>query len=367
MRKPTINMLLALLLAGGLAACDESSVVGPDDGLEQTILEALVDEDLSDAILADVEAAFAGVASAPAPTGGALFAEPDPDAVDDARALLEQAREKFRQARQAWIRGERAEAAALAEEARLLVAEALVMVFGDEAYFRLLERVDHIITWLEENVDEESSELLDRIRALKTSAEALYQDYVVSGLDSDLIAATEQLLLAVHLGFRERVHHRRHEMVMHARHSFFMASLALQLVEEVTVGEFTPEQQRVYNHAQYLLASAGLALEAERYRLSLALSHGVVNLCLVILMLDPDLPDNGILAMIEVSDIAIDAAEAAVADLPADAFLVRLLDYVKLLQTRAIQISDTQPRRAVHILWHVSLTAQAIVEMASVT
>jgi hypothetical protein len=355
MRKPTTNALLALTLVGGLVACEESSVLGPDDGIEQTILELMVDEDFTDALISDVEAAIAGVLDMPAPPSGALLAVPDPDAADAARALLVQAREKFREARQAWIRGDSELAAELAMEGRLLVAEAMVMVLGEEAYDRLLERVDHIITWLEERVDEENSSLLARIRELKTEAEELR--------DTDLIGATERLLLAVQIAHRERVQHRRHEVMQHARHSLFMATMALQLAGEVAV-EPTLEQQHVLRHAVHLRNDAQLALEAGRYRLSLALSRGVVNLGLVVVMLDPELPDDKVVRLVGVSDEAIAEAEATLEQMPNE-FLSLLLEHVKLLQIRAVQISGTQPRRAIHILWHVSVTARAITEMAN--
>jgi hypothetical protein len=365
MRKPTINTLLALALVGGLAACDDSSVLGPDDGIEATIIELMVDEDLTEALILDVEAAVAGVLDAPAPSSAALFAEPNPDAADEARALLEQAREKFRQARQAWIGGDTERAAELALEGRLLVAEAMVLVLGEEAYVQLLERVDQIITWLEEQVDEEASELLSRIRELKAEAEANYVDYQGSQLDEDLHAAVERLLLAVQIAHRERVQHRRQEIVRHAQHSIFMATMALALAEEVAV-EFTPEQQRVFRHAVHLRNDAVLALEAGRWRLSLALSRAVVNISLVVVILDPDLPENKVLALIAVSEGAIEQAELALGDPPSDQFLAALLQHVSLVQLRAIQISDTFPRRAVHILWYVAVTARAITEAASV-
>jgi len=364
MRKPTINALLALMLVGGLAACNDSSVLGPDDGIEGTILALMVDEDLTEALVIDVEAAVAGVVDAAAPSSGALFAEPNPDAADEARALLEQAREKFRQARQAWIGGDSEQAAQLALEARLLVAEAMVLVLGDEAYAQLLERVDQIITWLEEQVDEEASALLTRIRELRAEAEAYYLDYQGSQLDTDLHAAVERLLLAVQIAHRERVHHRRHEIQRHAEHSLFMANMALQLAQEVAV-ELTPEQRRVYQHAVHLRDGAALALEAGRWRLSLALSRAVVNLSLVVVILDPDLPEDKVAALVTVSDAAIAEAEAALGDPPSDEFLGQLLDHVKLLQLHAIQISDTQPRRAIHILWYVSVAARAITEAAT--
>ncbi len=354
MRKPRSYALLALLLVGSLAACEDSSVVGPN-GPEQTILDLMVDPDLTDAIIADVEAALDGVVGGAPAAEGALLAEPNTDAVDDARALLEQAREKFREARQAWIRGDSETAATLALEARMLVADAYVMVFGEEAYDRLLERVDHLISWLEERVDGETSELLDRIRELKAEAEPLK--------DTDLIAATERLILAVQIAHRERVHHRRQEMQRHARHSLFMADMALQLAQDVAGQDLTPEQEHAFRHALHLRNDAALALEAGRYRLSFVLSRGVVNVCLVVVMLEPDLPGDKVEAMIGISNAAIAAAEDVVD--PTDSFLARLLEYIKVLQTRAIEISDTMPRRAIHVLWHVSVTAYGIVEMAS--
>jgi hypothetical protein len=353
MRRTRTTALLALLLVGGLAACDDSSVTSPG-GLEQTLLDLMVDEDLTEAVIVDVEAALAAVLGAPAPSD-AFFSEPDPEAVDGARALLEQAREKFRQARQAWIGGDTELAADLAEDGRELIAQAMLLVFGDEAYAMMLERVDNVIAWLEEEVDGEASELLARIRALRTEAEGLKA--------SDEVAAMERLVLALQIAHRERAHHRRMEMVHHSRHSVFMAHQALELAADVAGDDATPEQQHLLRHMQHLLQDAHLAMDAGRFRLAFVLARQVVNLGFVVVMLEPDAERDRVLLMIEVSDLAIDAAEAAVADLPPGSFLVQLLDHVKLLQTRAIQISDTQPRRAIHILWHVSLTAYAIVDM----
>ncbi len=353
MRRTRTTALLALLLVGGLAACDDSSVTS-SDGVEQTLLDLMVDEDLTEAVIVDVEAALAAVLGAPAPSG-ALFSAPDPDAVDDARALLEQARERFRQARQAWIGGDTELAAELAEDGRRLIAQAMLLVFGDEAYPRMLERVDNVIAWLEEGVDGEASELLARIRELRAEAEGLK--------GSDEVAAMERLVLALQIAHREAAHHRRMEMAQHSRHSLFMAHQALELATDVAGDDATPAQLHLLRHMQHLLQDAHLAQDAGRFRLAFVLAREVVNLGLVVVMLEPDAAQDRVLLMIDVSDLAIEAAEAAVAGLPPGSFLVQLLDHVKLLQTRAIQISDTQPRRAIHILWHVSLTAYAIVDM----
>lgn len=357
MSSSKLSGLLALLLVGGLAACDDSSITGPADGIEQAILEAMVDEDLSDAMLIDLDAALSEVIGAPAPSGGALLSVPNPEAIDDARVLMEQARERFREARQAWIEGRGEDAVALALQARMLVAEAYLLVFGEEAYDRLLDRVDHLITWLEERVDGETSDLLDSIRDLRDEAESLK--------DTDLVAATERLLLAIQAAHAEQVRHRHQEMVQHARHSVFMATMAIQLAGEIAGPDATAEQQHALRHALHVRNDAALALGAGRFRLAFALARGAVNISLVVVMLEPDLPDNKVLALIEVSDGAIADAEAAVANEPPNSFLVRLLEHIQLLQVRAIQISDSQPRAAIYILWHVAVTAEAITEMAT--
>ena len=143
----------------------------------------------------------------------------------------------------------------------------------------------------------------------------------------------------------------------------FMAHQALELATDVAGDDAIPEQLHLLRHMQHLLQDAHLAQDAGRFRLAFVLAREVVNLGLVVVMLEPDAEQDRVLLMIDVSDLAIEAAEEAVVGLPPGSFLVGLLDHVKLLQTRAIQISDTQPRRAIHILWHVSLTAYAIVDM----
>ena len=55
----TFNLMLALMLAGVLAACDESAeVLAPFASSEGTELDLAIDDDLTDAILADAVAAL---------------------------------------------------------------------------------------------------------------------------------------------------------------------------------------------------------------------------------------------------------------------------------------------------------------------
>ncbi len=282
--------------------------------------------------------------------------------VGDARALLEQAREKFMEANQAWRHGDTELAAQLALEGRLLIAQALVLVFGEDAYNDLLLRVDNIIAWLEEEVDEQASELLSRIRELRAEAEAIRAEAPDS--EDNLIRATERLILALQIAHRERVHHRHLEMAQHARHSIFMASVAIDLALDIVGDDPNDRQVHALRHAAHLLNDAVQMFEAGRYRIAFALARESVNLALVAVLLEPGSDVDKVSYMIGVSDGAIAAAQEAVSGFGNDSFLPRLLEHAKRLQEHAIEIASAQPRKAIHLLWHSSVTAWAVVLMA---
>lgn len=350
--------LLAALVAVGMVACGEGSeLVGPEPG--QIDVDLMVDEDVTEATVADAEAALDALAGGPLLPGGAveLLGEPDPETIAQARELLQQARQKWAEARQAWLSGDTELAAELAMEARLLVAEALILVFGEEAYDHLLLRVDQVISFLEEQVDEEQSELLARILELRAEAEALREE--------DLIAATERLVLALQIAHRERVRHRLHELAQHARLSVFMAGSAVQLATEYVGDDATEEQLHALGHAAHLLSDAEAALGAGRLRLAHVLAREAVNVSLVAVMLEPGLEGERLEAMIELSERAIAAAEEALAGQDASTFAVRLLEHAKELQARVLGITDLHPRRAIHVLWHISVTAYGVIGLVT--
>jgi len=354
-RNRGMKLLLAALIAAGLTACDEgSSIVGPEAA--QVELDLMVDEDVTEATLADAQAALDAAVGGGA-AGPQLFAEPDPVTVEQARELLRQAREKFAEARQAWSRGDTELAAELALEGRLLVAEAMILVFGEEAYERLLQRVETVISWLQERVDEEQSDLLSRIIELKEEAEALR--------GQDLVAATERLVLALQIAHREQMMHRRREIAQHARLSVFMARSAVDLATQIAGDDASDDQLHALRHAQHLLNDAEAALGAGRPRVAHVLSREVVNLSLVVVLLEPETDVTRLQGMIELSGRAIAAAEEAVAGQDPESFAVRLLEHAKNLQSRALEITDTHPRRAIHVLWHSAVTAYGVIGLVS--
>ncbi len=361
MKKRSLNLWLALLLAGGLAACGEDSLLEPDTP-QQTELDLMVDSDVTEATVVDAQAALAAVLGAPAPSAdvfqGTLFGDPDPTKIEEARALLEQARQKFLEARQAWIGGDTEKAAELALEGRLLVAEAYILVFGEEAYDRLLERVDHVISWLEQQADDQVSELLARISELRDEAVALR--------GTDLKASLERLILALQIANRERAIHRQQELIQHARLSLFMAMNSIGLAVEVVGDDPTEQQIHALRHTQHLTQEAMQACNAGRYRLCLYLAREAVNVSLVAVVLEFAGQDAGLVqAMIELSNRAIAAAEEALSSTDPNEFAVRLLEHAKQLQQRVLEIVDIHPRVAVHVLWHVSVTAYGVIQIAS--
>ncbi len=362
-------MLLAVALAGGLAACDEeSSILDPGTNPQGVELDLQVDEDLVELIVTDAEAAFAGLIG-PAPAVGAegnefaLFGEPDPATIEQARQLLQEARQLFAEARQAWRHGDTETAAEKAFQGRMKVAEAWVLVLGDEAFERHRQRVEQVISWLEQRVDDEASQLLNRIRELRDEADAIRAQDPNS--EEHLIRATERLVLALQIANREHAHMRRREMAQHAKLQVFMAHSALGLANDIAGDDATERQIRVWRHAQHLTMHAGQALDAGRFRLAFALAREAENVALVVVMLEPGIEQARVQAMVELAERAISAAEEALAGVDGRSFAARLLEHAKALQAKGNEIAFSHPRVAVHILWHASVTAYGVIRLVT--
>lgn len=369
MKRRLVASLVALGLAGVLSACgDESSILDPGTDPQGIELDLQVDEDLTDLVLTDAGAALSGLLD-PVMSSGVdasspdLFAEPDPDAVDAARLKLEEAHQLFMQAREAWRHGDTETAAELAFQARMKVAEAWVMVFGEEAFDRHRQRVEQVISWIEQRVDEESSQLLGRIRELRDQADAIRAEDPTS--EQQLIRATERLVLALQIANREEVHMRRIELAQHARLQVFMAQSAVGLAQEIAGDDATERQIYAWRHAQHLAVNAGEALAAGRFRLAFALAREAENVALVVVMLEPGLDQARVQAMVELAERAISAAEEALVGSDAQSFRVRLLEHAKMLQAKGNELAFSRPRVAIHILWHASVTAYGVIQLSA--
>jgi hypothetical protein len=369
MKKRIIVTLMALALAGGLAACDdESSILDPGTDPQGIELDLQVDEDLTDLVLTDADAGLSGLVGPPAfgdveADPPALLAEPDPGALDAARLKLQEARQLFVQARQAWRNGDTETAAELAFQARLRVAEAWVMVFGEEAFERHRQRVEQVISWLEQRVDEESSQLLARIRELRDEADAIRSEGPTS--EENLIRATERSVLALQIANREQAQMRRGEMAQHARLQVFMAQSAIGLAQEVAGDDATERQVYAWRHAQHLTVHAGEALDAGRFRLAFALAREAENVALVVVMLEPGLDQARVQAMVELTERAISAAEEALVGSDPQTFAARLLEHARQLQAKGNELAFSRPRIAVHVLWHAAVTAYGVIQLAT--
>jgi hypothetical protein len=371
MRGQFLGLILAGIMGAGLVACDEESAIfDPNASPEATELDLQVDFDLTESVILDAEAAIDGsVEPAPAAgleTGTLFAAPPDPADVEAARELLPQARDLFQQAREAWRQGDTEAAAALAYEARLLVAEALVTVFGEEAYENAWQRLEQAISWLEERVDEEASQLLERIRELMAEAEAIKNEDPPQ--EDTLIRATERLVLALQIAKREWVEMRREELAQHARLQVFMAGSAVQLATTIAEEGEPPTERQVHvlRHAQHLLVFASTALQQGRLRLAFGLAREAENVALVGVMLEPGVEQARVEAMVSLAQLAIAAAETALEGQDPTSFLARLLEHAKTLQQRGNALTFTQPRVAIHVLWHAAVIAYGVVQAVDV-
>jgi hypothetical protein len=373
MRKRFIHLMLGALLIGGLAACDEdSSILDPGTNPQVTELDLMVDEDLTDAVIMDAEAALDATLGPAAVSGfevtepPVLFAQPpDPELVAAARTKLrEECRPLFRQAREAWRNGDAERAAELAYQGRLCVAEVLVMVFGEEAYDNLWQRLKQTVSWLEEQVDEDVSPLLSRIRELMDEAEAIRNEDTAS--EEKLILATERLILALQIGNRERFQQRRQEKEQHARLAVFMARSAIGLAAQVAGDDITERQVHELRHSQHMAMRAVEAIELGRYPLAFHLAREAVNIALVVVILEPGVTDaNLVEVMVQLSATAILAADEALAGVDRQMFPARLLEQAKLLKGKADLVAQTRPRVAVYLYWHAAVTAYAVIQMVS--
>ena len=150
-------------------------------------------------------------------------------------------------------------------------------------------------------------------------------------------------------------------MAQHAQHSIIMASVAIDFAVEIIGDDPSERQAYLLRHAFQLRNEAIRVLERGRFRLAFGLAREAVNVALVAVLLEPGSDVSKVDYMIGVSDGAIAAGQEALDGFSADTFLPQLLEHAQRLQDHAIQIKDRDPRRAVHILWHSSITAWAVV------
>lgn len=330
--RSALPLAVALL---ALAACDRAAT-GPDlVGPQDTTFEAIVtDPDLS-ALAADE----AGVTDGSIP--------------EEARQLLEEARRKFEEAHAAYLSGDREAAARLAEEGRLLLAEALLIIRGDDVFWELSGRLDHIITWLEERVEgDEVPPLLSRIRDLRAEAEAAWTA-------GDPVRAVERLLLALRLADHARLR-MMPDLVAAARMSVETGASAIELARR-TIGDTPTEVQGALMHrAVELQREARLALEVGFYRRAFVLGRHVVEVTLVA-VLDAEFPDAAdVAAMLSLADEVISQAEAVVGDTPTEA-QARILEHAKRWQARALEIAEEYALRSVALFWRAAVLANLLV------
>jgi HEPN domain-containing protein len=352
----SIRLMFVGVLVAGLAACDGSEPLGPEAQTSDGVTSIAVDADLTESIVADGEAAVDALSA-----DGSFepFAGADEGAIAEARELLRQAREKFAEARHAWQRGDTELAAELAFEGRTLVAEALVLVFGEEAIDRLLRRVEHVITWLEEKVDGEEPELLVRIRELRDEALALREE-------GDLVGAGERLILALMIADRERIRAAHAQITVHARLAVFIGASSIDLARQVVGEDATDRQAHVLRHANRLVDAAERAFANGRHRLAFGLAHRAVGVTLVAVMLDPDLTEaDRVEAMVRLSEAALAAADEAVEAGDPGPLVIRLLERAESLHARGLELADTRPRRAVWVLWYSAVSAHGVVRLLS--
>lgn len=271
---------------------------------------------------------------------------------DEARALLEQARQKFAAAREAYRSGDPEGAAALAEEGRLLLAEALLLIRGEDAYSEMLQRLDAVLTWMEERVEgDEVPPLLARLKTLREEA-------VSAWAAGERVRAVERLLLALQVADHARLRLHR-DAALAARRSVALGASALELARAEIGREPTERQARLLHRAGELLRWARAALEACEYRRAFLLGRHVVEVTLVA-VLNGERPDaDDVAALADLARRTIEAAEAAVGDAPTP-FQARTLELARQWEARAQELAESHPLRSAALLWRAAVAANLL-------
>ena len=277
----------------------------------------------------------------------------DGEIPEEARALVDAARERFREARAALREGAREHALALAEEGRLLLAQVWLLVRGDAAYAEGLQRLDAVIAWLEERVEGDLvPPMWQRLTELRAEAVATWEA-------GDTIRAVERLLFARHLGDHVRLRFHRN-VPPAARLSVALGASALELAVQTIGAEPTAVQRALLHRAAELERRARRALAAGAYRIAFHLGRHVVEVTMVA-VLDAERPDAADLeAIADLAARVIAAAEAAVGDTPTDP-QARILQQAKAWQARGLELAETAPLRSVALLWRAAVTAHLLV------
>ncbi|MFQ5888764.1 MAG: hypothetical protein ACE5JR_01790 [Gemmatimonadota bacterium] len=341
MGTPRKSAVLALLLAGGLAACGDSPTE-PDPS--------------APGIGGDVEAQVAGdsLLAAVALEDIALSLGASPDAIT---GPLAEAEGLFDEARLASLDGDPETARRRAREARLELARHLLETRGEEVVDELFARVETI----RDRLAEASAEF-DRIDQLEQVLTELLEQARAFEAEGQPVHAVERLILALQVTDHFRLRHDtlRHITLAYARLQIARGIRAVELSARLIGDDPTPVQERIQAHAVELVRRAQAVLEFGALRRAALLSWRGQEYALIAVLGAERPTQEDARLLLEVATRLIEEARAAIGEDPTPAQEAILALAIRLREAGIAKLESGQ-WRGVGLLWQSAVTAAVLV------
>lgn len=341
MTKRLRMLMLAALITGGVAACDDGPAepggdspteLGVDADME---LQVVGDEDLAEVLIED--AAF----SMETPPEAARFG-PGRNCFRDARRLLRQ--------------GDAEGGRVRATECRGALVEAIIDHRGEEVVDEWFERVEAILARIDEADDEfeRLNDLEARLRGLLAEANRLRAA-------GDLVGAGERLALGLQIANRMR--HRHHDFVRdpegHARLAVARGGEAIGVATDL-IPQPTIRQEVLLFRATEHQRRAVFAFQQGWYRRAVVNARHAEELALFAVLNGERPTVDDALLLLDLAEESLDAAWEAIQPDPTDAQLA-LYDHAVRLKERGEQAINTWHWRGVGLLWHSVVTSSLLI------
>lgn len=342
MMKRLQMLMLAALIAGGAAACDDTPA-GPTDGDQPTELgvnadmelQVVSDEDLAEVLIDDMSLSMGMQGDGP-PFGAG--------------------RECFREARQLLRAGNEDAARTQARECRMNLARAMLQRHGEGAVEELFGRVQNLVERIGEAGDEFArlAELEIKLRGLLEEAYALREG-------GDLVGAGERLVLALQIA--DRMRHRHPDFDAHpeagVRLAMVRSGQAIRLADRL-IPDPTLKQEGLLFRAVELRRRAQFSFEHAWYRRAVTQAHRAEQLSLVAILNGERPTVEDARRLLGLADEMIAAARNAVGDDPPES-QVRLFELAVRLRNRGAEAINSWQWRGVGLLWGSAVTAAVLI------
>lgn len=348
MKTPMKLRLPALLALLTVAACDDLTT-------DPAVEELTADEQLELAVLANDGFSYQVATEFAAITTDIAAAQGDA-AVEDARALTDEAAIALDRAREAWLADDHAEALRLSRLARRLVARALIATGGVPAVEDLIERLEDFLL----TVDVEVVDDPDALRVELETIVAEARDLLEAG---ESIEAAARALLG-DLRIRHRRGHRDrpfHVGAPRARLEVAFAGSAVALAERLIASDaaasdvaITDRQNRWLLHAKRLLALAEHALADGRYGRAVHFAHHAQWSALKAVILPGGVTEEDLGMMVDVGVRLLEEAEASLGATPTELEL-RVFNLASHLLEVGIRRLEAGYDRGVAAAWRSSV------------